>query len=146
MFTPKTYCQDCFVGVFSGVGVGRWVLIEISIKPNLLYGNSAVHFKCTLCPGIYWLGDYSTSGRKENKLLNKSGDHWNAFTWQSSLMCRELFSLWFKWRRRFFYRTTMGVWKVYSKCETMFDLVFFIFVVYLFFLSSIKIKKPWNYH
>lgn len=39
-----------------------------------------------------------------------------------------------------FKRETMGVWKVCSRCETMSDLVFFIFLVYLLLLSSMKIR------
>lgn len=102
-YLRSVYSQDWLSRLFCWgfLGGWGWVLIEINITPNLLYGNSGVHFKCMQNPGIYWLLHYSTSEWKENKLLNNSEEHWNTFTWQSTLMVRELFSLWFKWKRRF---------------------------------------------
>lgn len=47
---PRLIVKTVLLGVFGDWG---WVLIEINIKPNLLCGNSAVHFKGILSPGIY---------------------------------------------------------------------------------------------
>lgn len=94
---PRLIVKTVLLGFSGGLGMG--------VDWNKHQAKSPVwelrHFKCMQNPGIYWLVHYSTSEWKENKLLNNSEEHWNTFTWQSTLMCRELFSLWFKWKRRF---------------------------------------------